>query len=286
MTTGSRTTVAYLGPEGTYTDEAAFLYAPDTDRIPYATLAEVVNAVESGAVDLAVAPIENSLIGTILDIVDFLIRSKKSRIVGEILVPIEASLIVKPGTRLSDIKVVRSKQEALGQCREYLQANLPGVVQEPVGSTAGAVASLAESDVSVAALGPRRAAQINGMEVLADGVQDRKNNVTRFAVIGRRNCERTGRDKTSIVFDFAKADEPGLIVKALKLFSDRSINLTKIESRPTGLELGSYHFLLDFEGHADDAPIKEALDELRQYASMLKILGSYPMATEIGTVRR
>jgi prephenate dehydratase len=284
MTSARR--IAYLGPEGTYTDEAAFLYAPGDERVPYSTLAEVVAAVESGEADQAVAPIENSLVGTILDIVDFLIRSDNTRIVGEVLIPIEACLITKPGTRMADIRVVRSKQEALGQCREFLQANLPGVEQEPVGSTAGAVASLAATDGSIAALGPRRAAQINGMVILAEAVQDRGNNVTRFAVLGRGISERTGDDKTSIVFDFAKADEPGLIVRALKLFSDRSINLTKIESRPTGLELGSYHFLLDFEGHIEDGPIKDALEELGRYTSMLKVLGSYPMARSIGDVRR
>jgi len=282
----NRRRIAYLGPEGTYTDEAAFTYAPGEVRVPYPTLAEVVAAVESREVDEAVAPIENSLVGTILDIVDFLIRSAHSRIVGEVLIPIEACLIAKPGTRLSDIRVVRSKQEALGQCREFLLANLPGAELEPVGSTAGAVASLAGTDGSIAALGPRRAAQINGMEILAEGVQDRGNNVTRFAVLGRGVCGRTGHDKTSIVFDFAKADEPGLIVRALKLFSDRSINLTKIESRPTGLELGSYHFLLDFEGHVDDEPVAEVLEELGKYASMLKVLGSYPRARNIGAVRR
>ncbi len=274
-------TIAYLGPAGTYTEEAAALHDPEAERAAYPSLPDVVAAVDANQVDLAIAPIENSIAGSINDIVDALIGAQNVHITGELLLPVDVCLIALPGTDISSVKRVRSKAEAIGQCRRYLSEHLPDATLEPYDSTAGAVESLLASDASTAALGPRRAAELHGMEILAEGVQDRTNNVTRFVVIGRQPPARSGTDKTSIVFDFDREDAPGLVYAALKPFADRGINLTKIESRPTGAKIGVYYFLLDFDGHESDENVQEALAELTRHTAMFKVLGSYPRASGI-----
>ena len=271
-------TVAFLGPAGTYTEEAAKLHAPGAYLVACASLPDVVAAVDGGAVDEGVAPIENSIAGSINDIVDALIGAQHARITGELLLPIHICLIAPDGTDISKIRKVRSKAEALGQCRRFLQQNLPGAVLEPFDSTAGAVASLKTSDGTVAALGPEQAARLHGMKVLAVSVEDRQNNITRFVVLGRTAPERSGRDKTSIVFDFDREDAPGLVYAALKPFADLGINLTKIESRPTGAKMGVYYFLVDFDGHEKDPDVQAVFKLLRQHTAMFKVLGSYPKA--------
>ena len=271
-------TVAFLGPAGTYTEEAAKLHAPGAYLVACASLPDVVAAVDGGAVDEGVAPIENSIAGSINDIVDALIGAQHARITGELLLPIHICLIAPDGTDISKIRKVRSKAEALGQCRRFLQQNLPGAVLEPFDSTAGAVASLKTSDGTVAALGPEQAARLHGMKVLAVSVEDRQNNITRFVVLGRTAPDRIGRDKTSIVFDFDREDAPGLVYAALKPFADLGINLTKIESRPTGAKMGVYYFLVDFDGHEKDPDVQAVFKLLRQHTAMFKVLGSYPKA--------
>ena len=271
-------TVAFLGPAGTYTEEAAKLHAPGAYLVACASLPDVVAAVDGGAVDEGVVPIENSIAGSINDIVDALIGAQHARITGELLLPIHICLIAPDGTDISKIRKVRSKAEALGQCRRFLQQNLPGAVLEPFDSTAGAVASLKTSDGTVAALGPEQAARLHGMKVIAESVEDRQNNITRFVVLGRTAPERSGRDKTSIVFDFDREDAPGLVYAALKPFADLGINLTKIESRPTGAKMGVYYFLVDFDGHEKDPDVQAVFKLLRQHTAMFKVLGSYPKA--------
>ena len=271
-------TVAYLGPEGTYTDEACYFYAPDEERIPFASLGLVTSALEDGKVDEAVVPIENSLGGTVIEIVDYLISSKNAQIKGEILLPIDHCLITRPGVQLSDIKVVMSKQEALTQCREFLSTELRFAEQIPTASTASAVTDLKESDDRTAAIGPRRSAELANLPILIQGIQDRQNNVTRFAVLGSNGDTPVGGDKTSIAFDFDRPDAPGLVFGALSPFADRDINLLKIESRPTGKGMGNYIFLLDFEGHIDEPQVKEAIAELIKHTATFKVFGTYPRA--------
>jgi len=270
--------IAFLGPIGTYTDEACFQYAPDAERVPFASLGLVTSALEEGKVDEAVVPIENSLGGTVIEIVDFLITSGRAQIKGEFLLPIDHCLITRPGVKLGDIRVVVSKQEALTQCRQYLARELRFAEQIPATSTALAVIDLNEADDRTAAIGPRRAAELAGLPVLASGIQDRKNNVTRFAVLASSGMPATGSDKTSIAFDFDKPDAPGLVYGAMRPFADRDINLTKIESRPTGKGMGSYIFLVDFEGHLEESRVKQAIDELKKHTETFKVLGTYPRA--------
>jgi prephenate dehydratase len=270
--------IAFLGPIGTYTDEASYLYAPSAERVPFASLGLVTSALEEGNVDEAVVPIENSLGGTVIEVVDFLITSKKSQIKGEFLLPIDHCLITRPGVKLSDIRVVVSKQEALTQCRQFLARELRFAEQVPATSTALAVVDLKEDDDRTAAIGPRRAAELAGLPVLAHGIQDRKNNVTRFAVLASSSMPPSGSDKTTIAFDFDKSDAPGLVYGAMRPFADRGINLTKIESRPTGTGIGNYIFLLDLEGHIDEPHVQQAIAELQGHTSTFKVLGAYPRA--------
>jgi len=270
--------IAFLGPIGTYTDEASYLYAPSAERVPFASLGLVTSALEEGNVDEAVVPIENSLGGTVIEVVDFLIASEKSQIKGEFLLPIDHCLITRPGVKLSDIRVVVSKQEALTQCRQFLARELRFAEQVPATSTALAVVDLKEADDRTAAIGPRRAAELAGLPVLAHGIQDRKNNVTRFAVLASSSMPPSGSDKTTIAFDFGKPDAPGLVYGAMRPFADRGINLTKIESRPTGTGMGNYFFLLDLEGHIDEPHVQQAITELQRHTSTFKVLGAYPRA--------
>jgi prephenate dehydratase len=276
-------TVAFLGPEGTYTDEACFFYAPDEERIPFASLGLVTSALEEGIVEEAVVPIENSLGGTVIEVVDYLISSKNSHIVGEILLQIDHCLITLPGVQLADIRVVTSKQEALTQCREFLSSELRFAEQIPTSSTALAVTDLKQGDNLTAAIGPRRAAEFAGLPILAQGIQDRQNNVTRFAVLSSNANLRANADKTSIAFDFDRPDAPGLVYTALRPFADRGINLLKIESRPTGKGMGNYIFLLDFEGQIDAPNVKEAINELQKHTTTFKVFGTYPRAKGLST---
>ena len=172
-----------------------------------------------------------------------------------------------------------SKQEALTQCRQFLAKELRFSEQISTTSTALAVTDLKEADDRTAAIGPRRAAELAGLPILAQGIQDRQNNVTRFAVLASNGNAPSGSDKTSIAFDFDKRDAPGLVYGALRPFADREINLTKLESRPTGKGMGNYIFLLDFEGHLDEPNIQSAIEELNKYTSTFKVLGTYPRAT-------
>tara|TARA_B100000029_G_scaffold471386_1_gene510996 strand:+ start:418 stop:1260 length:843 start_codon:yes stop_codon:yes gene_type:complete len=277
------TTIAFLGPEGTYTDEACYLHAPNKTRIAFPSLQLVAAALENNQVDEAVLPIENSLGGTVIEVVDYLISSKKAHIIGELMLPINHCLITRPGVKLTDIQVVMSKQEALIQCREFLSTELQHAEQVPTASTALAVTDLKDADDRTAAIGPLRAAELAGLPVIADGIQDRKNNVTRFAVLSSSGVISKAADKTSIAFDFDRPDAPGSLFDALRAFADRNINLVKIESRPTGKGIGNYIFLIDFEGHIEDENIQEALKQLRQLTSTLRVFGSYPRAKGLST---
>ena len=274
-------TVAFLGPEGTYTDEACYVYAPDENRVPFASLGLVTGALEEGKVHEAVVPIENSLGGTVIEVVDYLITSTKARIKDEILLPIDHCLITRPNVQLSDIRVVMSKQEALTQCRQFLSEKLRYSEQIATTSTALAVTNLKEGDDRTAAIGPSRSAELAGLPILANGIQDRENNVTRFAVLTSGGNPDKASNKTSIAFDFDSPDAPGLVYGALRPFADRGINLLKIESRPTGKGMGSYIFLLDFEGHIDTLYVQEAISELKNHTATFKVLGTYPRAKDL-----
>jgi len=269
--------VAYLGPPGTYSDEAVLRYAPDSERVPYPSLVHVAGAVEDGEVDEAVAPIENSIQGPITDILDSLIQAERTFIRGELVLAIDNCLLVLAGTAREDIGVVYSHPQPLGQCRNYLRRELPDARLVASASTVEAAMDLKNSGESGAAIAPRRAAEIYGLEIMEEGIQDNRANMTRFVVLAPSDHDRTGRDKTSIAFDFSE-DASGLLFAVMQPFAERGISLARVESRPTGLRLGRYVFLMDFEGHRTDADVAEVLREVRRLSSMFKVLGSYPCA--------
>jgi prephenate dehydratase len=267
-------TVAYLGPPGTNSEIAALRFYPDAQHEPLPSVPAVAAAVRAGAAARGIAAIENSLHGTVTETVDALIRDDHLAVCGEIVLPIEHCLMAAPGTPTADIEVIYSHPQSLGQCRRYLEEHFPAVRTEAALSNAEAV-EIAMRTPRAAAIGPARAAQIYGAEIIEHGIEDSTVNKTRFVVLSREGAERTGDDKTSIAFAVAH-DRPGTLVSVLHEFSDRAINMTKIESRPSGEELGVYIFLVDIEGHRDDAMVAQALAAVKEQAVFFRIFGSYP----------
>ena len=270
--------LGFLGPSGTYTEEACILYDSSAELRPYPTITAVGEAVATGELDEAVVPIENSLEGSVTFTLDLLISQPSLFIKGEVVVPIEHYLMAKPGTVPSEIKVIYSHPQALSQCRVYLEKNYPQAEQMASLSTVLAVSDSFASTVPAAAIAPRRASELIDVDVLDRGIQDVASNETRFAVLGLSDHAPTGKDKTSMAFTFDD-DEPGLLYRVLKEFGERKINLFKIESRPTKQYLGEYIFLMDCAGHREESPMKDALAALSEPISMLRVLGSYPQWT-------
>lgn len=270
--------LAYFGPAGTYTEEAAILYDLSAVLYPYNTIAAVGEAVSTSATDKGVVPIENSLEGSVTFTLDLLIRESGLSIYEEIVLPINHYLMAKEGTQESDIQVIFSHPQSLAQCREYLERRFPNAQQMASLSNSAAVSDMKGTSTPAAAIAPRRAAELYNVEILEAEVQDAANNVTRFAVLARQDHSPTGDDKTSVCFSFEK-DEPGILYRSMSEFAVRNINLVKIESRPTRQSLGEYIFLIDCSGHREDPEVKAALESLGQMASMLKVLGSYPRWT-------
>jgi prephenate dehydratase len=267
--------LAYLGPPGTFSEEAALRYDPEAHLIPFASFAAVVDATRSGVANEGLLAIENSLEGSVPDTLDLLIQETDLRIRHELVISIEHCLLALPGVDPEAIRAIYSHPNALGQCRQYLLRCFPEAQAVAALSTVAAVEGLSTSAVPAAAIAPGRAAQIYDVEVLERGIQDRANNVTRFVVLASEDHPPTGADKTSLCFSFDQ-DKPGLLYGAMGVFALRGINLAKVESRPTKESLGRYIFLVDLEGHREDARVREALEVLGRDASMLKVLGSYP----------
>ena len=267
--------LAYFGPPGTYTEEAALLYDASADLQPFPTIAAVGRAVSSEVTDQGVVPIENSLEGSVTFTLDLLIQETQLSICHEVVLPINHFLMVNPGSGMADIKVVYSHPQSLAQCREFLEKCLPNAQQMASLSNSAAVSDMKETGASAAAIASQRAADLYGMEIVGRNIQDVPNNVTRFAVLAREDHPPTGSDKTSICFSY-REDAPGLLYQTMGEFATRNINLFKIESRPTKQSLGDYIFLIDCAGHRTDSLVKEAIEGLSRSVSMLKVLGSYP----------
>jgi prephenate dehydratase len=266
--------LAYLGPPGTFSEQAALLHDPQAQLLPFSSVAAVAAAVDSGMADEGVAAIENSLEGSVNETLDILIHESGLSICRELVLPIEHCLLAAPGTPSPDVRVIYSHPQALGQCRRFLERCFPKAQLEAALSTTAAVEQMLSQE-GAAAIGTQRAAEIYGAQVLARGIQDNPSNKTRFVVMTPHDCPPTGRDKTSIAFTVAH-DRPGTLVNVLHEFSDRQINLTKIESRPSKEELGVYIFLVDMDGHRADPAVAEALERVREQAFFFKVFGSYP----------
>jgi prephenate dehydratase len=275
--------VAFLGPSGTYAEEALRASAPEpVEEIPFPTVYETVMAVQNGDADRAVVPIENSLEGSVTTTLDTLTgEADRVRIVAEVVRPISHSLVARPGVTIDKVLRVLSHPQALAQCRGFLRESVPQAGTEVAGSTAEAVRAVAASDEPLAALGTPLAAELYGCEVLADAVEDGAENLTRFVWLAPEGTPAQGApaNKTSVVFWGFNDESPGALVRLLAELADRAINLTKIESRPRRVRLGHYMFFADLDGAAEDAHVTEALDALRGHVETLKILGSYAAAT-------
>ena len=268
-------TVAYLGPQGTFSEEAAILFAPESERLPYPSIRDAAMAAESRETDDAVLPIENSIEGAVNMTLDYLIHDSTLSIVGELVLPIGQCLIVTEGSRREDIETIRSHPQALAQCRRFLERNFPNARLIASISTAGAVEEALNEGRTSAAIGNRRAAELFGASVLESGIEDNPNNSTRFVAMGRNSPPASGDDKTSICFGF-DSDAPGQLYGVLGEFADREINLAKIESRPTRHELGRYVFLVDLLGHQQDQRVRDTIEAVDRRVSQLRVFGSYP----------
>ncbi len=270
--------LAFLGPAGTFTEEAALTYDPHAQHIPFASIPAVAAAVVSGMADEGVVAIENSLEGSVTDTLDLLIQERDLHIWQELVLPIDHCLLGKEGTQVQDIEVIYSHPQALAQCRHFLERCFPKAQVVAALSTAAAVQEMLESDHIAAAIANRRAAELYEAQVLAHGVQDSAANVTRFVVLATRDHPKTGSDRTSLCFSFEE-DRPGLLYSVMGEFAQRGINLTKVESRPTKQSLGRYIFLIDLEGHREDPMVHETLEKVKSMTSLFKVFGSYPRNT-------
>jgi prephenate dehydratase len=266
--------LAYLGPPGTFGEEAALRYDPSADLVPFTSHAAVIAAVDTGPVDAGIVPVENSVEGAVNETVDILIHQSDSMFCDELVLPVEQCLLAPPGVRAEDIRVIRSHPQGLGQCRGYIERYFPRARLEASLSTAGAVEGLAGT-TDAAAIATRRAAELHGAQVLATGIQDRSSNATRFVILRKSDARPSGDDKTSIAVAMAH-DRPGTLVAVLSEFAGENINLTRIESRPSKDALGVYIFLIDFEGHRLDPRVAAVLERVQSHSTFLKVFGSYP----------
>ena len=267
--------IAYLGPAGTFTEAAALLYDPEAQLIPFPSVAAVAEAVDSGTAEEGVVPIENSLEGSVTDTLDLLIHDSNLSIRHEIVIPIEHCLLVKPGGSAQEVALIYSHPQALAQCRRFIAKSFPKAQAVAALSTAAAVEDMLESKSPAAAIANSRAAEIYGADILAQGIQDSSANHTRFVVLAHHDHPPTGRDKTSLCFYF-NDDRAGMLYSVIGHFATRNINLAKVESRPNKESLGRYIFLVDLDGHQEDASVQEALNSIEAEVSVLKIFGSYP----------
>jgi prephenate dehydratase len=276
--------IAYLGPAGTFTEDALREALPGDEefeplRTP--TVHDAILAVERGEAERALVPFENSIEGSVRSTLDTLAFEAESvTIVGEHDFAVRAMLLTREAVALGEIAAVLSHPQPLAQCARFLRENLPAAELRSVSSTAEAARLVGESAEPWAAIGARAAAELYGCRILREGIEDEANNVTRFVWIGPEGTEPAAGDswKTSLVFSELGEDHPGALVEALQEFSSREVNLSRIESRPLRSELGRYMFFCDLEGAESDRSVAAAISALRTKAESVRVLGSYPVA--------
>ncbi len=285
--------IGFLGPHATFTEEALLGEGDlaSCELIPYGVMTEALAAVERGEVDAAFVPIENAIEGTVNLTLDALIFDHDLLIQREVEKRIVMNLLIPPGLALENIERVLTLPVAVAQCREWLQANIPGAEFVATNSTADAARIIGErvkagEACRDAAVGPALSGALYGLELAATDIEDHPDNSTRFVLVRPGVIPSpTGHDKTSIVC-FQRADVPGSLHGILGQFTARNINLSKLESRPTKSGLGNYCFIIDFEGHIDDEVVFDCLRDLHASLASLKFLGSYPAAGEHGPAIR
>ena len=271
----ARLKVAYLGPEATFTHEAALRsFGASVELEPQATVSEVFTRVERGEAGHGIVPVENSMEGTVTHTLDELMNSPL-KVCGEVYLPVSQNLIsCEPS--LDRVRIVCSHPMALSQAAPWLRHELPGALLEEVEST-GEAARRAAREPGVAAVGSVLAAEAHHLNVLARSIQDARTNATRFIVLGREWAGRTGRDKTSVVFSVK--DRPGVLRDALAAFAEEGINLTRIESRPSRKRAWTYVFFADFDGHPEEERVQRALAALEEHCPYVSLIGAYPAAS-------
>ncbi|MSN24342.1 MAG: prephenate dehydratase [Geobacter sp.] len=264
--------VAFLGPKATFSHLATMQqFGLSAELVPQKSIPAVFEEVEKGKALYGVVPVENSTEGVVSHTLDMFVESTL-QITSEIMLEVHHDLLSRTG-RLEDIKKVYSHPQPLAQCRQWLEENLPGVPMVDVASTAVA-AQIVSDDYTAAAIASELAGSLYDLKVVRSRIEDQVNNFTRFLVVSRKGCERSGNDKTSVLFSVK--DEPGILCRMLDPFAKRGINLSKIESRPFKKKAWEYIFFLDLYGHVSDPEVAAALDELKHCCQFIKILGSYP----------
>jgi prephenate dehydratase len=278
--TTDRYKLAFLGPPGSFGEQAALRYDPNAIGVPFDNHAAVLKALVANQVERAILPIENSLEGSVMENIDGILREENISICGEVVLPIEHFLIGAPGTDLRDVRIVMSHPQALGQCRIFLEEleHEQPLQYEPAFSTAGAVMDAVKTK-DAAAIGSRRAAELSRGHILAANIADVRNNKTRFVVLDQTDATQTGDDKTSVAFT-TEHDRPGSLIEVLQELPKHGINLTHIESRPSRQELGVYVFLIDFQGHRLDPEVAVAIEAVKEHSHYFRLLGSYPRFVE------
>lgn len=276
-------TYTFLGPAGTFT-EAALMQVPDAAeaiRVPSSNVNTALDKVRDGSADAAMVPIENSVEGGVTATLDAIATGQELRILREALVPISFVLVARPGTRIEDIRRISTHGHAWAQCRLWAEKNIPNAEYIPGSSTAAAAMGLLEGDIhyDAAICAPIVAAEQPGLSVLAEDIGDNPGAVTRFVLVGRPGQlpEPTGADKTTVVVPLPE-DRPGALMEILDQFATRGVNLSRIESRPTGQYLGHYFFSIDADGHVADARVADALAGLHRISPATRFLGSYGRA--------
>jgi len=269
-------TVAYLGPEGTFSEQATFVrFGSAVQVCPCATIDDVFRAVENGTAHHGMVPVENSSEGAIGRTLDLLLQSTL-QICGEVMLPVHQCLLSQH-CELSTIKTIYSHPQSLGQCQSWLNAHLPHAARIPAASNAEAARLVAENPHSAAVAGVQAAVHF-GLSVCVENIEDDAKNTTRFLVLGNQQVAPSGNDKTSLVI--AAPNRPGAVHALLAPLATQGVSMTKLESRPARSGLWEYVFYMDIEGHQNDARVAAALVELRQVAAFVKILGSYPVAVQ------
>ncbi|MEB2845034.1 prephenate dehydratase [Rhizobiales bacterium RZME27] len=277
--------ISFQGDYGANSDMACRDMFPNMEPLPCPTFEDAFNALENGEADLAMIPIENTLAGRVADI-HHLLPESRLNIIGEYFMPIRFQLMVMPGVQRDEIRTVHSHIHALGQCRKIIRSN--GWKAVVAGDTAGAAKLVSEQgDRSMAALAPRLAADLYGLDILAENVEDSENNVTRFVILSRDEAWATREDVAEVIvttFVFNVRNIPAALYKALGGFATNGINMTKLESYQIGGKFIATQFYADVQGHPDDPALRRALEELRFFSEKVRILGVYKGHAMRGTL--
>ena len=280
MATNNPKVIGYLGPRGTFSEQAALLYrsgmspGENTELQPFRSIVELILAADREDIDEAIVPLENSLEGPVALTLDMLAHEVNLKMAAEIIVSVRHHLLGKNQTELHMIRTVISHPQALGQCRVFLQKHLPKAELATASSTAEAARIVAGGDGTSAAIGNTSAASVYELEVLASDIQDNRDNATRFGVLAKTDSPPSGNDKTSFVFS-PRANRAGILYEQLWEFASRGVDLTRIESRPAKRILGEYLFFLDVAGHRTEPAVATALGAVADDSSFFRLLGSY-----------